>query len=155
AVVPMAHGQTLGNSGTISGSVLDPSGAAVVGATIEIQNPISRYRRSTTTDSSGHFQFTNVPYNPYHLAVTAAGFEVAQQDVELRSSVPVDLSISLKIAAGTTSVTVQAEAGDLIEKTPTPHTDIDHSLIATLPIENQSTGLSSVITNATPGVAAD
>src|SRR5438552_14093388 len=74
ALLPAARAQTLGSSGTISGSVVDPSGAIVPGATVEIQNPVSGYRRSTAKDGSGHFQFTNVPFNPYHLGVTAAGF---------------------------------------------------------------------------------
>ena len=36
------------------------------------------------------FRFTNVPFNPYHLAVTAKGFAGYTQDVDVRSSVPVD-----------------------------------------------------------------
>ena len=39
-------GQTLGNSGTIQGTVLDPSGAVLPGATVTIQNPVSEYTRS-------------------------------------------------------------------------------------------------------------
>jgi len=147
--------QTIGNSGTVRGTVTDPSGAAIPAASVEIHNPVSGFDRSVNTDTSGNFEFTNVPFNPYHLSVTATGFQVVQQDVEVRSSVPIDLTINLQIAVSTTSVTVQAEAGDLIERTPTPHTDVDRSLIQTLPIENMSTGLSAAITNSTPGVAAD
>ncbi len=73
----------------------------------------------------------------------------------MRTSVPIELKITLQIATSTAVVTVQGEAGDLVEQTPTAHTDVDRSLIAKLPIENQSIGLSEVITNATPGVAAD
>lgn len=147
--------QGLGNSGSIQGSVLDPSGAAVVGATVEIHNPVSGFDRSTSTDASGNFKFTNIPLNPYHLTVTAAGFELAQQDVMLHSSVPINVKVTLQIASGTTTVTVQGEAGDLVEQSPSAHTDVDRNLIEKLPIANQSIGLSAVITNATPGVAAD
>ena len=55
------------SSGTIRGTVLDPSGAAVTSATVEIQNPVSQYNRSTQTDGQGNFEFDNIPYNPYHL----------------------------------------------------------------------------------------
>jgi hypothetical protein len=144
-----------GSSGTIEGTVLDPSGASVGGATVEIYYPVTGYRRSVATDNSGRFQFGNVPFNPYHLSVSVAGFQVFQQDVDLRSSVPVDLNVNLQLATATTTVTVEAVGGDLIEQTPTPHTDVDSLLIAKLPIQNASTGLSEVITNATPGVAAD
>ncbi len=150
-----AAGQGIGASGTIRGSVLDPSGAVIKGAMVEIHNPVSGYDQKVSTDESGHFEFTNIPFNPYHLSVTAAGFQVVQQDVDLRTSVPMDLNLLLQIASSMTEVTVHAEGGDLIEQTPTPHTDVDRSLIATLPIENMSNGLSGVITNATPGVAAD
>ena len=64
----------IGNSATISGTVTDPSGAVVAGATVTIHDPVSQYERSATTDSSGSFSFPNVPFNPYHLSVTATGF---------------------------------------------------------------------------------
>ena len=153
--VASALGQGLGTSGTIQGAVLDPSGAVIRSAAVEIQNFVSGYSQTAATDDSGGFSFTNVPFNPYHLTVKAPGFQPGHEDVTLRSSVPLDVKVTLKIAQGTSTVTVQAEAGDLLEQSPTAHTDLDRSLFATLPIENASTGLSSAITNATPGVAAD
>ena len=63
-----------GNSGTINGLVKDPSGAVVAGAEVSIHNPVSGYDRTTTTDSTGSFTFSNIPLNPYHLAVEAKGF---------------------------------------------------------------------------------
>src|ERR1700752_366403 len=80
--------QSVGNSGSINGSVVDPTGAVVPNATVEIRNPVSGFDRSTTTDAAGKFAFTNVPFNPYHLTVRAEGFAAAVQDVEPRSSVP-------------------------------------------------------------------
>ena len=70
---PYAFGQNL-SSGTLRGSVLDPSGAAVKGATVEIQNPVTGYSRTVQTDDQGNFEFPSVPFNPYHLSITAAGF---------------------------------------------------------------------------------
>ncbi len=154
-LAPSAFGQTLGSSGTIQGSVFDPSGAAVKGAKVEIRNPVTAYDRVTITDDTGNFEFTGVPFNPYHLSVELAAFQPLQQDVEVRTSVPIDLKLTLQIASSTTTVTVETNAGDLIEQTPVPHTDVGRSVIDTLPIENKSVGLSEVITNATPGVAAD
>ena len=63
-----------GTSGSISGTVLDPSGAVVASATVEIHNPVSGFDRTTKTDIKGNFSFSNIPYNPYHMTVTAAGF---------------------------------------------------------------------------------
>src|ERR1035438_686838 len=149
-----ASAQTTGNS-SLSGVVADPSGAVVPGATIEIHNPVSQFSRSTTTDSAGRFSFPNVPFNPYHLSVKVAGFAAYSQDVDVRSAVPLALKITLQIAGSAESVTVQGEASDLLENDPTFHTDVDRSLFDKLPLESSSAGLSSLVTLASPGVAAD
>src|SRR5271170_6729572 len=98
-------------SGTVRGSVLDPSGAVVKGATVEIQNPVSQYNRSTQTDSQGNFEFDNVPFNNYHVTATAQGFQAIRQDLNIRASVPIELKMTVKLGTATESVTV-SEAGD-------------------------------------------
>src|SRR5229473_6011266 len=145
----------LGNSGSIEGVVKDPSGSSVPGAKVEVSNPVSGFHRETTTDTDGAFRFTNVPFNPYHLVVTAAGFNSYTQDVDVRSTVPTNLQISLKIGAATASVTVEAKGEDLVETDPSFHTDVDTSLIDRLPLESQSSAASSLVTLASPGVVAD
>ena len=155
SLFPRVAAAQTGNSSSISGTVLDPSGAVVTGADVTIQDPVSGYERSATTDKSGNFNFPNVPLNPYHLTVTAKGFSPYVQDVEVRSAVPLSLKINMQLASTTTTVTVQAEAGDLLEATPTTHTDIDRSLIQEMPVENPSSSVSSIVTLATPGIAAD
>src|SRR5579863_591006 len=142
------------NSGSIAGVVSDPSGAVIPGAAVSIQNPVSAYTRSATTDSAGHFRFSNLPFNPYHLTVTKDGFATFVGDVDVDSIVPVASNIRLKI--GTTSNTVTVEGGeDLIENDPTAHTDVDRGLFDKLPLESASSSLSSLVTLASPGVAAD
>ena len=155
SLFPRVAAAQTGNSSSISGTVLDPSGAVVTGADVTIQDPVSGYERSATTDKSGNFNFPNVPLNPYHLTVTAKGFSPYVQDVEVRSAVPLSLKINMQLASASTTVTVQAEAGDLLEATPTTHTDIDRSLIQEMPVENPSSSVSSIVTLATPGIAAD
>ena len=103
-----AYAQSGSNSGSINGTVLDPTGAVVPNATVEIHNPVSHFDRSTTTDKSGNFSLPNIPFNPYHMTVTATGFAPNAQDVEIRSIVPVSLNISLQVSGSTTSVTVEA-----------------------------------------------
>src|SRR5664279_4200958 len=147
-------GQTTGNS-SLSGVVADPSGAVVPGATVEIHNPVSQFDRSTTTDGAGRFSFPNVPFNPYHLRVNLTGFAAYSQDIDVRSAVPLALKITLQIAGSSENVMVQGEAGDLLENDPTFHTDVDRSLFSKLPLESTSSELSSLVTLASPGVAAD
>ncbi len=145
---------TSGNSGTIRGSILDPTGAAIVGAGVEITNPVSHYDRQTVTDGQGRFEFDNLPFNNYHIAATASGFQGSMQDVAVRSPVPLDVKVSMQLGKASTTVNVEA-AGDLIETVPTTHTDIDRGLFDTLPLESQSSSLSSLVTLASPGIAAD
>jgi Carboxypeptidase regulatory-like domain len=152
-LAPLSRGQ--GNSGTIEGVVKDQSGASVPGAKVEIANPVSHYQRGTTTDTDGNFRFTNVPFNPYHLVVTASGFGSVSQDVDVRSSVPVNLPIALKVGSAATTVTVEANGGDLVENDSTFHTDVDRGLFDKLPLESQSSSFSSLVTLVSPGAAAD
>ena len=133
----------------------DPSQASVAGATVTIYNPVSGFTRTATTDSAGAFTIGNVPFNPYHLTLSATGFAVYTQDVQVNSAVPVSLNIALRLAGGKTTVTVTSEAGDLIELDPTTHTDVDRALFDKLPLESQSSSLSSLVTLAAPGIAAD
>jgi hypothetical protein len=143
-----------GNAGTVHGSVLDPSGAAIPGATVEIRNPVSHYTQSAQTDNQGNFELDNIPYNNYHLSAVASGFQSTTQDVDLRSSIPLAVKIGLMLGTSTSTVTVE-EAGDLIETDSITHTDIDRGLFDKLPLESQSSSLSSLVTLAAPGISAD
>jgi hypothetical protein len=144
-----------GNAGSVEGTVKDPSGAAVANATVEISNPVSSFERSVTTGADGSFRFTNVPFNPYHVVVTAEGFATYTQDVEVRSTVPTGVQIALKLGTAATSVTVEASGGDLMETESTFHTDVDQGLINRLPLESSSSSVTSLVTLVSPGVAAD
>jgi len=153
SVALIARGQA-GTSGTIEGTVTDPEGAAVPGATVTIHNPVSGYQATATTDSSGKFSLSNVPFNPYHMTVTSKGFSSFVQDVEVRSILPVTVPIKLELAGVSTTVTVES-GQDLIENTPTAHTDISRQLFQKVPLESQSSSLSSLVTEASPGVTSD
>jgi hypothetical protein len=151
---PIVNAQS-GNSTSITGTVLDPSGAVVVNAAVEVRNPVSGYSRSAVTDAAGKFTIPNVPFNPYHVTVTGQGFAAYAQDVDVKSSVPINLTINLKVTGSSEVVTVESTAGDLLENTSTFHTDVDRGLFDKLPLESQSSSLSSLVTLASPGIAAD
>ena len=149
-----AYAQSAGNSTSVLGTVLDPTGAVVPNATVDLHNPVSGFERTTTTDGSGKFAIPNVPFNPYHLKVTAPGFGSTSQDIEVRSVLPVTVSMNLKVQSSEV-VNVESSAADLLENDPTFHTDVDKDLFDKLPLESQSSSVSSLITLAAPGNAAD
>ncbi len=143
------------SSGILEGTVKDSSGGAVPSATVEIHNPVSHYDRSTTTDSDGKFRFANVPFNPYHLVVSATGFAPNATDVEVRSAVPQSVSVTLKVASAATTVTVESSGTDLVENESTFHTDVDRELFDKMPLESASSSATSLVTLVSPGIAAD
>lgn len=147
-------GQSVGNSTSLFGTVQDATGAVVFEATVKIHNPVSGLDRSTQTDASGQFNFQNIPFNPYHLTVSAKGFAPYAQDVELRSIVPVTLTITLQAVIEAQTVTVHEEAGDLVETDSTMHSDVDKSLLDRLPLPAEA-GVAGAVAEATPGVSSD
>jgi hypothetical protein len=150
-----SRAQSTGQAGTITGTITDPSGAVVPGAKAELKNLITGYDRIERSDALGNFRFLDVPPNNYHLEVSVSGFQIFQQDLSVRTSVPIQLSIPLKIATESTTVDVHSENENLVENVATAHTDIDKSLFLKLPTSSPGAGLSDAITLATPGVVAD
>jgi hypothetical protein len=142
------------NSGLINGTVTDSTGAVVPGASVTLSNSVSGYTRSSKTDGAGHFQFINIPFNPYQLTVSNSGFQTSSKRVDVSSIVALTVTVSLAIASSSTTVNVEAPV-DLTEEDPNAHADVDRSMIATLPIESASSQLSAIVTETTPGVAAD
>ncbi|HEY6466694.1 MAG TPA: TonB-dependent receptor [Candidatus Acidoferrales bacterium] len=149
-----SYAQGTGNSGTVQGTVVDPSGAIVVGATVEIQDPVSGFSHNAVTDDSGNFSFFNIPFNPYHVTVTSNAFAAYAHDVSVRSTVPVSLKVTLQLAGTSQTVTVTA-GSDLIETDSTDHTDIDQQLINKVPLDSSSSSVSALVTETSPGIAAD
>ena len=152
--VGVGWAQSAGSSGSITGTVVDPSGAVVPNATVRIHNAVSAFERETTTDSKGSFSFPNVPFNPYHMTVAAGGFAQIAQDVDVRSIVPAVVQINLQVTASSTTVSVEA-SGDLVENDPTFHSDIDKELFDKVPLGSGSSSMSSLVSFATPGISSD
>ena len=142
-------------SGSISGTVADPSGAVIPSATVTLTNPVTSFKATATSDSAGAFTFRNLPFNHYHVTAKVAGFAPFTGDVDVHSTVPVALTVQMTLAASSTTVNVEASGNDLIENIPTAHVDIDQSLIQRLPASSSSSALSETITQTTPGVVAD
>lgn len=153
SIAPAGFAQA-GSSGTVAGVVTDPSGGAIPGAAVTIQNPVSGYQATATTDSNGGFKLQNVPFDSYHLVVASKGFASEARNVDVQSTVPLDVKISLQVAGATTTVTVES-AGSLIETTPVAETQVSSQLFEKLPLESVSSSLSSLVTEASPGVSAD
>ncbi len=131
----VVFGQSV-NSGTVEGTVVDETGAVIVGAKVEIKNPISGYDQVQQTDATGKFRFTNIPFNNYHLEATLPGFTTAQQDVNVRTVVTVSARLTLTVGNVSQTVNVEATGDDLVETAPYAHVDVDLSTMQKLPFQH-------------------
>src|SRR3954470_4790095 len=145
-VGPMVKAQSLGNAGTIEGSVTDQTGASIPDATVVLRNSVSGYSQSATSARDGSFRLTNIPPNSYHLQITASGFNTSEQDVAVRNAIPVQVKTKLDVSGGVSSVTVEAAGADILETDPSAHIDVDRSLMSKLPSGDPGGGLSQAIT---------
>ncbi len=146
--------QGLGTAGSVSGIVTDPNGAVVAGATVTLSNALTGYSQTITSDTGGAYRFDNVPPNAYSLRVVASGFRTNVLAVSVRSTVPMNLPVSLALANATATVDVTPNA-TIVENIPTTHTDIDQSQIRRLPLNSSGNGLSDVVSMTSPGVVPD
>jgi len=94
-----AHGQTV--SGTVTGTITDPSGAIIPGVTVTIMNTATGEIRTGVTNSTGFFSVPALPPGPYKASTDAKGF---QEDVSaLTVSVGQTLNINFKLKVGSAS----------------------------------------------------
>ena len=142
------------SSGTISGTVRDESGGVVAGATVLLRNPVTNYSQTVTTDQAGAFRLSNVPLNSYQLTVSASGLATSTQQLDVRSTILILQDVSLKVAASTSTVIVEAEA-PLLQVDPSAYTNSDTTIFSKLPEFGPAAGLSNLINYSTGGTAAD
>src|ERR1019366_8426751 len=106
----MLVGQTF--RGTILGSVTDPSGAFVAGATVKVRNEATGLERTTVTSGDGSYTVSELPIGTYSVTVTLTGFQTA-----VTNSVAVDVATERRVDAqlktGQVTQTVEVSGGDL------------------------------------------
>jgi hypothetical protein len=137
-------------SGTISGYINDPSGAAVVGAAVKVTNTLTGVEISSTSDASGLFVISNLSPGTYNIDITAPGFRrYRENDVVLNVDSSVRVNAVLTLGAVSEEVTVSASTG-LIE---TEKTDVAQQIterqIESLPTVGRNL---SKLYNLVPGV---
>jgi hypothetical protein len=103
-------------TGSISGTVKDPSGAAIPGANIVIASPERGITRQMTTNSTGDYSQAALPQGTYDIAVTAAGFKKYQaKAVALDVAEKARVDVTLEVGAATTEVLVEGASVAQVE----------------------------------------
>ncbi len=147
-----AGGQSM--AGSISGTVTDPTGAMIPNATVTIQNSANGFFRTQKADSGGQYKVSNLPFGVYRLMVSAVGFETLTKVVQVNSVLPVAVPMAMAMANAAQTVTVEAPS-DMVQNDSAFHTDIDRGTFEKMPLESESSGLTSLVTLSSPGVTAD
>lgn len=132
-----AFAQTV--TGSIYGTVADPSGAIIPGATVTATNVGTNEVHTTKSNGAGQYLFPVLSPGRYEVSSVASGFStIVQNDVRLAANQNVNVSFAMK--TGTTSTTVKVEAGTTLVDTreSTIQTTIDRRRIQALPLVNRS-----------------
>src|SRR5271165_608531 len=99
----------------VSGTVVDTSGAAIAGATVQVQSANGTVLTTTQSDTNGSFTISGLSPGDYRLAVSHADFETKEIPVSRGTTeAPAPLRISLAVSAVSTTVNVQGRADDLV-----------------------------------------
>jgi hypothetical protein len=137
----------------IRGVVVDAQGGALPSADVRIAKAQTGLERMAMTGADGRFTIGNLPLDAYSLRVEMAGFTAHVRQVDVYTSVPLDLTIVLELAAQTSSVTVTAGDPLLVDTTTAgTRTQLGLARIERLPAPVGSRGLESVLVTF-PGFA--
>ncbi|MEO8435652.1 MAG: TonB-dependent receptor [Pyrinomonadaceae bacterium] len=141
--------------GTLQGTIKDPNGALIPGATVTISQPVTRYKQSVQTDAEGAFRLVNVPFNTYKVSAEAPGFQPTQQSIDLESALPMSLDLTLGVGAEAANVTVSSENSALLESDRTSSdTDISQTVLERPTGAAPSRAIESIVAS-TPGFVTD
>jgi hypothetical protein len=150
----VAAGQTL-LSGDITGTITDPSGAAVPGAKVALKSLETGATQSATSNADGTYRFTLLKPGRYSVTVTQNGFQTTSRNVDVAVGQVVQANISLPIGQATQTIEVN-EAAPLINPEPSNNTPFSPTEIALLPsagsdITNIAFTAPGVVVNNTMG----
>src|SRR5438477_4207135 len=137
-LVLSASGQT--TNGNIQGTVVDPSNAAVPGATVTARNVDTGLNATATTTGAGVYALPNLPPGRYEITVEMSGMKkYVQSGVTVATNSTVGLDVQLQVGAATETVTVTSDAAQLETETSDIGSTVQNSLVANLPLEVSGT----------------
>src|SRR5262245_42025854 len=120
-------------------TVSDPSGLAVVGATLDLANANSGEVVSAKTNETGVYSFLFLQPGTYNLKISAPGFKVnARENIVLQSYQASGLEVRMEVGGLADSVTVTAEGALLQTESASRGMNVDSRLVTDLPVANHN-----------------
>jgi len=128
-----AFGQT--TTGSLTGTVTDPSGAVVAGATLTLVKPETGAERTTTSSTEGRFDFQTLQPGKYNITVDAKGFKKAvSRDIIISVTQIAEVTIPLEIGSASETVTVSASQEVINTSSPSVTNIINTRQVVDLPL---------------------
>jgi hypothetical protein len=122
-------------TGSITGLVTDPSGAAIPGAKVTLFDENKGFVFTASTDSAGRYVLRSIPPGTYKISVEAVNFRGQQQEhVKLDVTQNISIDFSLKVGAASASVEVKANAVQLQTEDAVTGQVVDRKFINDLPL---------------------
>jgi Carboxypeptidase regulatory-like domain len=136
--VPSLLAQSAGTS-SLTGTITDPSGAAIPNVTVTITSNDTGQTRTATTGSDGVYKFSLLPPGSYKVRFAATGFKTAEVGaVTLNVTETPTLDRSLEVGAQSEQVTVEATAETLQTATSSLGTTVESRTVTALPLANRN-----------------
>jgi hypothetical protein len=124
--------QTL-TTGDITGSVLDPSGAAVPNATVTLKDLDNGAAKTATANATGAYRFPLLNPGNYSVSVTARGFQTTQQEVNVTVGQASTVNLRLEVATANQVIEVSGQSGVIQTENGNVSTTISPEIVANIP----------------------
>lgn len=144
-----------GGTGQISGTVTDPNGAVVAGASVKLKDLGTGFTREATTNGEGHYSIQLLPAGRYSVEISGNGFQPFKADADINVAQTTVIDPQLSVSGGTAVVNVEAPAaqtestqngrtvtGETLSQIPLPTRNFQQLLAL-------SAGAQSSVTNST------
>ena len=126
-------------TGTISGTATDSSGAALVGASIQVTNVGTNVLQTTVTDSQGRYNVAELPIGNYDLQASMTGFQtVVHKGITLTVGAQPLVDFSLPVGQATQTITVEGQVSQVETQTATVSTLVSEQQVSQLPLNGRN-----------------
>ena len=141
-------------AGQIQGTVTDPSGAVVPGATVKIVHVATSVPTETKTNEVGFYTLPQVQIGEYRITVQATGMMTWQGQLQVLTGEASTVNVALTLGSSSTEVTVSGSATSLVtDSSPTVGQILEQARIQQLPLNGRS--LTTLLGNTVPGAEGD
>ncbi len=128
-----------GDTGIVSGTIVDPSGALVPAAVVVLHNSATGVQQTCSADAAGQYAFSSLAAGHYRIEVAAPGFKPYQlNDLHLATSASLILDVQLELKSDATSIEVSADTVQIDLSTTQMGETISANKISTVPLNGRS-----------------